>query len=258
MISNAVKAKLQDGGAVAGSFVNLNSPSVVEVLGLAGVEFIVVDCEHSDITPESAAHLYRAAEAVGVPALTRIGETAQQTIQKYMDAGSLGVQMPLINSGADAGHIVDCVKYPPVGNRGLAGVRANRFGMTEPLADYVERANAETLVVVQIETKEAMARADEIVAVDGVDVVFLGPTDLSVALGVPGQVKHSLVLEAIEEMTRRIVDGGKVSGTIARNADDYTYWRDRGVRYLLTGASQLLGASATQFAKSVREAEATR
>ena len=80
MISNAVKAKLADGGAVAGSFVNMNAPSVVEVLGLAGVEFIVVDCEHSDITPESAAHLYRAAEALGVPVLTRIGEIVAELL----------------------------------------------------------------------------------------------------------------------------------------------------------------------------------
>jgi 4-hydroxy-2-oxoheptanedioate aldolase len=258
MMQNSVKAKLAAGGAVAGSFINIDSPGIVEIIALAGLDFVVPDCEHSTITPESAEHLYRAAQVHGIPAFTRVGENIQQVIQKHLDAGSLGVQMPLINNAIDAQRAVDAVKYPPVGKRGLAGVRANRFGMKEPLSEYTEAANRETLVVVQIETLEGIANADEIIAVPGVDVVFLGPTDLSVALGVHGQVKHPKVLETVETLARKAIAGGKVAGTISRNVDDFNYWRDRGVRYHITGASQLLAEAAIRFASTIHAAEAAR
>jgi len=122
----------------------------------------------------------------------------------------------------------------------------------------VARANEETVVVVQIETMDGIEHADEIIATDGVDVVFLGPTDLSVALGVPGQGKHEIVLDAIEAITKKIVAAGKVSGTIARAPEDYGYWRDRGVGFFLTGANVLLGAAATQYVQGVRAVEEAR
>lgn len=255
-MADGLRAKLAAGGAVAGSFVNMDSPALIEVLALAGVDFVVVDCEHSAITALAAEHHYRTAEAHGMPVLTRIGENVPQLVQKYLDAGSQGVQMPLVNTAAEARRVVDAVKYPPLGARGLAAVRANQYGMRGPMADYVARANATTLVVVQIETLTAIANADEIVAVDGVDVIFLGPTDLSVALGVTGQVKHATVLETIERVARKAQAAGKVAGTIARNADDYTYWRERGVRYLLTGVNNLLAEAAGRYASTIKTAEA--
>ncbi|MBM3940112.1 MAG: aldolase [SAR202 cluster bacterium] len=258
MARNTVKAKLQAGGAVAGSFVNIDSPGIVEVLALSGLDFLVPDCEHSAITPEAAEDLYRAAEVHGVPSFTRVGEIDPQVVQKHLDAGSLGVQMPLVNTAADAARLVASVKYPPVGKRGLAGVRANRFGMREPLGEYIKDANEETFVIAQIETLQGIENADAIIATPGVDVIFLGPTDLSVALGVAGQVKHPRVLETIEVLARKAQAAGKVTGTIARNVDDFNYWRDRGVRYLITGASQLLAEAATRFAKTIHDAEAAR
>lgn len=255
-MAESLRAKIAAGGAVAGSFVNMDSPALIEVLALSGVDFVVVDCEHSAVTPLAAEHHYRTAEAHGIPVLTRIGENVPQLVQKYLDAGSQGVQMPLVNTAAEAKRVVDAVKYPPLGKRGLAAVRVNQFGMKGPMADYVARANANTLVVVQLETLEAIANADEIVAVDGVDVVFLGPMDLSVALGLTGQVKHAKVLETIERLARKAEAAGKVAGTIARNVDDYTYWRERGVRYLLTGVTNLLAEAAGRFASTIKTAEA--
>jgi 4-hydroxy-2-oxoheptanedioate aldolase len=238
--------------------VSIESPTTVELLGLAGMDFVVVDSEHNPIEPSSAANMFRAAEAIGLSALARIGENTQQVIAKFMDAGCLGVMMPMVNSAEEGRRLVNAVKYPPVGRRGLAAVRANRYGMEGSLGEHVARANDATVVIAQIETLDAVERADEIIATDGVDVVFLGPTDLSVALGVPGQPKHESVLETIEEVTKKIVAAGKVSGTIARTPEDYGYWRQRGVSLFLTGANALLGAAATQYVQGARAVEAGR
>lgn len=258
MIKNCLKPKLKEGKPVVGSFINIESPTAVEVLGLCGLDFVVVDGEHNPILAHEAVNFFRAAECVGVPALTRIGENAQQVIAKYMDTGCGGVMMPLVNSGEDAKRVVDAVKYPPVGRRGLAGVRATGYGLEGPLADHVEQANENSVVVAQIETEQALRNADEIIGTDGVDVVFLGPTDLSVALGVHGEVKHPKVLETIESLTERIVKAGKISGTIARNSEEYAYWRDRKVGFFLTGASQLLAAGAKQYVESIAAVEEGR
>ena len=215
----------------------------------------MIDGEHSPIGPGEAMEMVRAAEARGVPVLSRVGENAQQVIAKYLDAGVVGVMTPMVNSAGDARRVVDSVKYPPAGRRGLAGVRANDFG-TSP--EYVAMANDATVVVVQIETRDGIDRADEIVATEGVDVVFLGPTDLSVALGVPGQGRHPLVLETIEALTEKIVGAGKSAGTIARAPEDYAYWRDRGVQVFLTGANVLLLGAARAYVEGARAVEEGR
>lgn len=258
MISNAMKTKMQAGEPVVGVFVSIESPTTVELLAHAGVDFVMVDSEHNPVSPAEAANMYRAAEVLGVPALTRIGENSQQVIAKFMDAGNLGVMMPMINSGEDAQRLVSYVKYPPVGRRGLAAVRANEYGMNAAMGDYVAAANAATTVIAQIETLEGIEHADAIINTDGVDVVFLGPTDLSVALGVPGQGKHEKVLDVITDLTKKIVGAGKVSGTIARTPEDYGYWRDRGVGFFLTGANALLGAAATAYVQGAKAMEEGR
>ncbi len=258
MINNTMKTKMQAGEPVVGVFVSIESPTTVELLALGGVDFVVVDSEHNPIMPNEAANMYRAAEALNVPALTRIGENTQQVISKFMDAGSTGVMMPMINTGDDAKRLVSYTKYPPVGRRGLASVRANHYAMAETLADYCVAANEATCVIAQIETLEGIENADEIIATEGVDVVFLGPTDLSVALGVHGHGKHEKVLTVIEDLTKKIVAAGKVSGTIARTPEDYGYWRDRGMGFFLTGANALLGAATSAYVQGVRAVEEGR
>lgn len=258
MITNAMKTKMLAGEPVVGVFVSIESPTTVELLALAGVDFVMVDSEHNTIEPSAAIHMFRAAEAVGVPALARIGENTQQVIAKFLDAGCVGVMMPMINTADDANRFVASMKYPPVGKRGLAGVRANRYGMEGPLGDHLTAANEQTVVIAQIETLQGIEHADEIIETEGVDVIFLGPTDLSVALGVPGQSKHQKVLDVIEELTKKVVAAGKVSGTIARAPDEYGYWRDRGVSFFLTGANGLLGAAAKAYVDGARAIEEGR
>jgi 2-keto-3-deoxy-L-rhamnonate aldolase RhmA len=255
MITNLVREKLLAGDMALGCFANIVSPTVVELLGYAGFDFVVVDAEHTTTGPESAESLYRAAEARGIVALTRISESTPQFILKYMDAGSLGVQIPMVSNAADAQRVVDSVKYPPLGKRGLAFPRAAGYGLAGSLADYIAAANEATLVVVQVETEEGMTNTEAIAAVEGVDVVFLGPTDLSVVLGFPGQSNHPKVREVIESLAKRIVAAGKIPGTIARNVDDFDHWRPRGIQYFLASATTFLGQVAASYIKSIRERE---
>ena len=257
MRTNTLKEKLRRGEPAVGAFCNIPSPAIAELLGLLGLDFIIVDCEHSAITPETAEHMYRAAETRGLSTVTRIGENTQQVIQKYLEAGTQGVQIPLVNTVAEARRVVDAVKYPPLGKRGLAGSRPSDFGLTN-MAAYVEQANRETLVCVQIETQEAVDNFPEVVKLPHIDVCFFGPSDLSAALGLPGQTRHPEVLAIIERLGRLTIEAGKVAGTIARDREDYARWREQGFLYLCTGVSGFLARGVQEYLKDVREVEAAR
>ena len=255
MIDPSFRARLKSGEPLLGAFVNIESPTVVEVLAVAGMDFLMIDGEHAPIGPANAVEMVRAAEARGVPILARVGENTQQVMAKYLDGGVIGTMTPMVSSAEEARRVVDSVKYPPMGKRGLAGVRVNDF---VPARDYVATANEATVVVVQIETRAGIDRADEIVATEGVDVVFLGPSDLSVALGVPGQPKHPSVLDTIEALTGKIVAAGKAAGTVARSREDYAYWRARGIQLFLHSAGALLLGAASGFLQESRASEETR
>jgi 4-hydroxy-2-oxoheptanedioate aldolase len=255
MRANPLKEKLLSGKPVVGSFVNLPSPAAVEVLGLLGFDFVIIDTEHGVSDLESCEHMVRAAEVSGIVPLVRVPPTLPQAAARYLDAGALGVQVPLVSSREEAQAVVSAVKYPPLGRRGLAAVRASGFGIPRPLGEYVQQANQETLVVVQVETRQALERAAEIINVEGVDVVFLGPTDISSSLGYPGQTGHPEVLAAIERAGKEAKAAGVVTGTIARDATSYARWRRAGFQYLCTTLTSLLAEAGRGFLAGVKAEE---
>ncbi|MCE2460683.1 MAG: hypothetical protein J4F38_07890 [Pseudomonadales bacterium] len=255
MIDASFRTRLLSGEPLLGAFINIESPTAVEVLAVAGMDFLMIDGEHAPIGPANAVEMIRAAEARRIPILARVGENTQQVMAKYLDAGVIGTMTPMISSAQEARRAVDAVKYPPIGKRGLAGVRANDF---VPDPGYVAAANDATVVVVQIETRAGIEAADEIVATEGVDIVFLGPSDLSVALGVPGQTKHASVLDTITALTEKIVAAGKAVGTVARSPADYAHWRDCGIQIFLHSAGALMLGAAGEFLRESRALEETR
>ncbi len=258
MRENVLKRKLKAGEPVVGVFNDVHAPSVVEVLGLLGLDFAIMDAEHSTLMPDVAENLYRAAELRGMSTVTRIGENSPQVIQKFIDAGSQGVLIPMVNTVEQAESVIAAVKYPPIGKRGLAGPRAADYGLGEPIADYVRRANEETLIALQIETLEAVDNFEDIVALDHVDVLFFGPSDLSSSLGYPGQTRHPEVLELIERLTERTLANGKAAGTITRDVDDYVYWRERGVQWMASGTNPMLARGVSGFLDDIRSFEESR
>lgn len=258
MRKNIMKEKLKAGEPVVGVFNNIQVPTAVEILGLLGMDFVIVDAEHTSVTPETAENLYRAAELRGLSTVTRIGENSQQVIQKFLDAGSQGVLIPLVNTRSDAQRVVDSVKYPPIGKRGLAGSRAAQWGLAGDTAEYVRAANEETLVAVQVETTEAVQNFKDIVSLPHIDVIFFGPADISSSMGFPGQTRHPQVLALIERLGKETLAAGKAAGTIARDVNDYRYWRERGFQWLCTGTSALLARGIQGFLGEIRQYEKGR
>ncbi len=258
MKKNLIKEKLRAGEAVVGAFCNLPSPAAAEMLGIAGFDYIIIDAEHSPVDLDTCEHMVRACDASGMAAMVRVALNLPQNILRYLDTGVAGVQIPMVNSREEAELVVTATKYPPMGRRGLAANRATRYGTNIDLAEYVREANEETLVCVQVETTEALARTEEIASVDLVDLVFLGPTDLSSAMGYPGQPTHPQVLAAIEEAGRVIRNAGKAAGTIAGSPEAYDHWRSRGFQYLCTGLTNLVAAASLDYLNGVREYEKSR
>jgi len=225
------------------------------MLGIMGYDFAIIDAEHGPMDVESCEHMVRAADAADIVPVVRVAVNLQQNILRYLDAGALGVQVPMVNSKEEMERVVASTKYPPQGRRGLAATRASGYGAGIGLAEYVRMANEETLVVVQVETREALANVEEIAAVELVDVVFLGPTDLSAALGHPGQATHPEVLVAIEEAGKTILVAGKSVGTISRDPGAYVYWRERGFQYLATGLTSFIADAGQAYIQGIREYE---
>lgn len=252
MRTNMTKAKLKAGETVFGCFVRYADPGIVEVLGYQGLDFMVFDAEHGALGPRDCENMVRAAELRGVTPIVRVTTNQQPVILRFLDTGAQGVQVPWVSSGAEAEMAVRSVKYRPRGIRGLAGVRAADYAQTVPFGEYVQQANAETLVVIQIETVEAVERLEEIVQVDDVDVFFIGPTDLSHSFGFPGQLRHPTVQEAMDRIAATVGRSNAALGTFVGDAAAAREWRERGARYIVVGLESLLSQAVRGFLCAAR------
>lgn len=243
---NRTKEKLLAGETVFGCFLRYADPGFVEFLGYQGFDFLAFDAEHGTIEPRDCESLVRAAELRAVTPIVRVPNGERTTLQRFLDTGVQGVHVPVVERRADAEQIVRFVKYGPQGVRGLAGVRAAAYGQ-EPVADYVVAANRATLIMVHIETRDAVERLDEIAPVPGLDVLFIGPTDLSQSYGVPGQRTHPLVIEAGERIIAAARTAGIAAGIVVPDAEAATAWQERGVRYVTILAESLLARASRGF-----------
>ena len=182
------------------------------MLGYAGFDWVLIDCEHGSIGPADVELMAMACDAVGITPIARPRTNAASDIQSVMDRGVAGVQVPHVNSADDARRAVAAVKFGPGAGRGLAaGTRPDSWGLGARMPDFAEAANAQSLVCVQIEHAEAVRNIDAILAVAGIDVLFIGPSDLSQSMGFPGDPKAPPVAEAIEDTLRKIVAAGRIA-----------------------------------------------
>lgn len=252
MLTNKTKAKLQAGETVFGCFVRYPDPTLVEVIGYQGWDFCVFDAEHGGLEPRDVENMVRAAELRDMTPIVRVTTNFAPIILRYMDSGAQGLHIPWVNSAAEAKMAVQSVKYHPTGIRGLAGIRAAEFGQRGSFGDYVQKANAETLVVIHIETIEAVNQLPEIVRVPGVDVIFIGPTDLSHSLGVPGQVQHPSVQEAIQRIVDTVKDSPATLGIMVGNAAAAREWRERGARYIAITSEAVFAPAMREYLRAAR------
>lgn len=199
--SRALADRLRDGERLQLLFVKLPAPAEVELAGLTGFDAVILDTEHG--TEEGLDHHLRAADAVGLPALVRVPTADPAPILRALDAGATGVVVAHVRDAIEAEAAVAAAHYPPRGGRGLAlTTRAGRHG-TAGLAEHLQRAARETLVLAQIEDAEAVAHSDAICAVDGIDAILIGSADLSISLGHPGASGHPEVVAAIAAITEQ-------------------------------------------------------
>ena len=200
MTSNPVRSALLGRQVTIGTWIQIGHPASAEILASAGYDWVAADLEHTDIDVEGFAALARGLYGRGPVPMARVRENDTLAIRQVLDAGAMGVIVPLVNSGDEARQAVAAAKYPPRGVRGFCFSRMNDWGAS--FTDYVERANDAIAVVPMVESRQAVEAIDEILAVDGVDGVFLGPYDLSGSYGVPGDTSHPDVLVAC----RAVVD----------------------------------------------------
>jgi len=252
VLTGALRARLGAGEHVYGCFVRYPDPGLVELVALQGFDFVVLDGEHGTMEPREAENMVRGTDVRGVPALVRVPANEAPVILRFMDTGAIGVHVPLVSSAEDAERAVRAVKYGPRGARGLTGVRAAAYGQRGPLAEYVEAANAETVVVVQIETRAALEEVSAIAAVDGVDVVFVGPTDLSHSLGVPGQLSHPTVEEAYRTVADAVRASPAALGVLVADEAGAAAWRERGATYIAVTIDSLVTRTARSLLDAVR------
>jgi 4-hydroxy-2-oxoheptanedioate aldolase len=252
MQTNTTKAKLKAGETVCGCFVRTPDASLIEFLGYQGWDFIIFDGEHGTLSVRDCEDMTRAAELRGVTPLARVTVNQPHIVLRFLDTGVLGVHVPWVNSGVEAEAAVQAIKYHPRGVRGLGGVRATTYGQTMNYGEYVQKANAETLTVIHIETVEAVNALPDILAVKDVDVIFIGPTDLSHSLGVPGQSNHPAVQEQINRILDLTLKTDVAVGTITKDAAAARQWRERGARYLVTTLEGILGPACREYLKGAR------
>ena len=232
MKKNHLKEALQDGKVVFGPFLKFTDPAVVEIMGFAGFDFVIIDAEHGPISMENAQNMIRAAESVNITPIIRVGNNEESFILRALDIGAQGIEIPQINSKPDAVRAVKSVKYSPQGERGVCRyVRAANYSSMDKFK-YFESANNETMIIAHIEGVEGINNLDEILSVPGIDVIFIGPYDLSQSLGIPGQVNHSLVVEKMKEVVTKCRENNIAVGTFADDIQTAKKWISLGVQYM--------------------------
>lgn len=252
MKTNQMKMKLQADKPALGCSIMVPSPQMVEMVGHTGFDWVLIDLEHGTIDLQAAELMIMAAEASNITPIVRPKTNRKEDISSIMDRGAMGVQVPHVNSAEDARRAVSAVKFGPGDNRGVAaGTRPDSYGLSKSTDDFMKHSNEQTLVCVQLEHAAAIENVDEILAVEDVDVFFIGPSDLSQSMGHPGNPKAEPVKDAIERTLLKITSAGKIPGMPASvdNVDDVL---NSGVKYLYTHLPKLVGAAASEFLKKAR------
>ena len=231
-MKNLTKEKLANGEAVVGIFSKMSDASLVEQAALAGFDFIIIDMEHGPASFETAQELIRAAELRGMTPIIRTADASHVNLLRSLDIGAHGVQTPQVSSREVAEAVVCGAKFAPTGNRGVCRyTRVAEYANIEKSAHF-EHSNAETMVIVHIEGIEGINNLDEILAVKGIDVIFLGPYDLSQSCGVPGQTGHPAVVDKMQYAVRKASEAGVTVGTFVESPEMARFWHQAGVRYI--------------------------
>jgi 4-hydroxy-2-oxoheptanedioate aldolase len=209
----SVKA-LKSGKRIVGTMIRMvRNPAIARVAAHAGLDFVMFDMEHGSYTLDSLSDIFAVARAAGLSGFVRVPELTKGYVSRVMDAGAVGVMVPMLESVEQAKAFVDWAKFAPVGKRGFgsAGGHTN-FAAASDAVGFMKTANEETLTIAQIETTQAVERIDAIAAVEGIDALLIGPNDLAISLGYPGDLMNKAVTGAITKVAESARKHGKIFG----------------------------------------------
>lgn len=198
-----LKNKLLNRDKTFGGWVSYSHPSITETFALAGFDFIAIDMEHSTISTSEAQKIITASQGLGVPCLPRPVSHSNDWFKPLLDSGADGLVVQMVNNASELKLILDCMKYPPIGNRSFGLNRAQFYGFN--FDEYVKKWNDSSSLIIQIESIEAVKNIEELLSFDDVDGVMIGPYDMSGSLGVPGKTNHPKVVEA----SKRVIEACK-------------------------------------------------
>lgn len=236
---------------LVGSFAAIPHPVAVEVMALTGLDFVCIDWEHAQIARDTIETMVRAADVHRVPAMVRVPGHAPEAIQAALDSGAQGVLVPRVSTAAQAEAAVKASRYPPLGERGVGPGRAAGYGYRIP--EYLAAANDRVVVAVQVETSEGLANIEAIAAIDGIDVVFVGPGDLSVSIDAIGPKGVDKLNEAITRIIRATVAHGRTSGIFCARPQTISQWAAIGASFfVLASDTMFLGAGAAANCTAAR------
>jgi len=229
---NNLKEVLKEGKNVFGPFMKFTDPAAVEIMGFAGFDFVIIDAEHGPISMQNAQNMIRAAEIANITPVIRVANNDEALILRALDIGAQGIEIPQINSKLQAIKAVRSVKYAPQGERGVCRyVRAANYSSINKFK-YFKSANKETMIIAHIEGVEGINNLGEILSVPDIDVIFVGPYDLSQSLGIPGEVNNPLVTEKMKEVVLKCRENKVAVGTFADDVETAKSWVSLGVQYM--------------------------
>ena len=238
-MKNAILEKFRRGEPSLGIISHLLSAPAIEVLAYTGMDYVLIDLEHSPIGAEHAARLVGVAQGAGLAPLVRVDGIGRSQILKMLDVGAAGLVVPQLETVEQARKLVSYAKFPPLGNRGYCPTRDGGWGSgscyERGMDGYMAEANASTLLIPQCETAGCLEHIEEIAAVEGVDGIFIGPFDLSIALGIPGQFGDPLLTEGIERVRRACAAAGKLCIMYAGSGEAAKRYFDQGFPSVAAG-----------------------
>ncbi len=256
MGQNLTREKLAKGEAVYGVPVTINAPSLVELLAVAGMDFVMLDSEGGPLDPSEIEDLVRASELTGITPLVRVPVNRPEVIGIFLDRGAHGIVVPKVSSPEEAEAVVRAAKFPPEGNRGFAPARWTITYRGEK--DAYAAANRETLVICMVEDPRGMAAIGDIASVPGVDAVHIGPNDLALSLGHGANTWHDEVLELVDEAVATVTALGNpfpamgVGAIPPSQTDRYRAYHEKGVRYFQVALPGLLNGAVRRFFEGAR------
>jgi 4-hydroxy-2-oxoheptanedioate aldolase len=243
---NSLKQKLLKKKIVIGIFLEIPDPAHAEIAGLADMDFVIIDLEHGAYSRESAMHTVRAATSTGISPVVRVRENSALAIQEGLDIGAVAVQIPHVSEKEAAFSACQSARFYPQGNRGLNPYVRSASYYAQTATEYVKTANEDLVVIGQIEGADGVRNLSEILEVQGLDVVFLGPYDLSQSLGIPGELDHPLLIESMKQVIEVAGRSGIIVGTFADSPERALGWIKLGVRYVAVSTDSEVFLSASR------------